>query len=366
MGERSGVWGEAAAFLQETVASVEDVVDARWRRLRLRLGWTGRPAVMPYGGYANGTTAWVRGRVLTNRPPRGPQEDDGWWANLAAMYQRLESDEVPDARVAVTLGGETHAVLSDAEGYVTLECPDPGPEGRGPWITGSMRVVSSPEGPGDGAAALVRVMTPSPEAAFGIISDVDDTVIQTDAANVLSMARHTFFHNARTRSPLEGAAAWYRAMHERPGGADNPVFYVSSSPWNLHDLLEDFLDLNGFPAGPLMLRDLGIGAADGPALGHGHKLDKALKILDAFPRLPFVLVGDSGQEDSRLYAEAAERRPGRVLASFIRDVDPDLASHRDDGVAAAAERSAAAGTPMHLVADSDGAAEIARGLGLMS
>jgi len=144
------------------------------------------------------------------------------------------------------------------------------------------------------------------------------------------------------------------------------VFYVSSSPWNLVDLLEDFLDLNGIPTGPLLLQDLGFG--EGKFIsphGHRHKLDRTLDLIAKYPNLKWILCGDSGQEDAQLYAEAVIAHPERILAVYIRDVDPDVDSVFD---AQADERLAAAkatGVPMLRVRDSLAIAEHAATLGVI-
>jgi phosphatidate phosphatase APP1 len=100
---------------------------------------------------------------------------------------------------------------------------------------------------------------PPPSAQFGVISDIDDTVIRTDATRLLRMLKRTLLENARTRLPFEGVAEFYSGLHaRRTVRALNPVFYVSSSPWNLYAVLTDFLEHQGIPLGPLMLRDWGI------------------------------------------------------------------------------------------------------------
>jgi phosphatidate phosphatase APP1 len=147
----------------------------------------------------------------------------------------------------------------------------------------------------------------------------------------------------------------------------NPIFYISSSPWNLHDLLVDFLRLNEIPPGPLLLRDLGLDRTKFiQENGHGHKSEKALALMDLYPGLPFVLIGDSGQEDPRLYAELTRLRPGRILAIYIRDVDPDVDSPRDHATHRAVDVAAASGVPMILARDSVGISEHARSIGLIS
>jgi phosphatidate phosphatase APP1 len=60
--------------------------------------------------------------------------------------------------------------------------------------------------------------------------------------------------NARTRKPFSGVAALYRALHR----GRNPFFYVSNSPRNLYVPLVEFLQRQGLPAGPLLLRDYGL------------------------------------------------------------------------------------------------------------
>ena len=62
------------------------------------------------------------------------------------------------------------------------------------------------------------------------------------------MSRTTFLNNARTRLPFAGVAEFYRSLQlGRNGKRNNPFFYVSSSPWNLYDLLKDFLDTTTDP-----------------------------------------------------------------------------------------------------------------------
>jgi phosphatidate phosphatase APP1 len=95
---------------------------------------------------------------------------------------------------------------------------------------------------------------------------------------------------------------------------------VSSSPWNLYDLLIDFLDLNEIPEGPLLLRDFGLDVNKESDNHMGHKFKEITQILEAYPHLNFVLIGDSGQEDPKIYQKVVAQFPGRILAIYIRDV----------------------------------------------
>jgi phosphatidate phosphatase APP1 len=132
----------------------------------------------------------------------------------------------------------------------------------------------------------------------------------------------TFLKNAHSRLPFEGVAAFYQALQSgRSGAEQNPVFYVSSSPWNLYDMLVDFLEINKIPKGPLFLKDYGF--SHGKLFSESHALHKPKQIrniLNAYPHLKFILIGDSGQHDPEIYAEIIKEFPGRILVSYIRDV----------------------------------------------
>ena len=104
---------------------------------------------------------------------------------------------------------------------------------------------------------------------------------------------------------------------------------MSSSPWNLYDLLDDFMELNAIPYGPIFLRDIGTDdrqvhqdAGARPQARTRARADRAL------PELRWVLLGDSGQADAELYAEAAQEFGDRIAAIYIRDVDPATSTSR--------------------------------------
>jgi phosphatidate phosphatase APP1 len=131
-----------------------------------------------------------------------------------------------------------------------------------------------------------------------------------------------FLKNARSRLPFPGVAAFYQALHlGAKGNGANPIFYVSSSAWNIYDLLIDFIALNEIPSGPLLLADYGLDQTSFPFASHDtHKLTQIEQILTTYPNLPFLLIGDSGQRDHAIYQQVNEDYPGRILAVYLRDV----------------------------------------------
>jgi phosphatidate phosphatase APP1 len=182
-----------------------------------------------------------------------------------------------------------------------------------------------------------------------VISDIDDTVIRTGAGHLLHMARTVFLGNARTRLPFKGAAAFYRALFNGQSGSDqNLLFYTSSSPWNLYDLLSDFFHLHNIPNGPvLLLRDWGITDNELlPIRNRMYKLQAIRKLLDLFPALPCILVGDSGQEDPEIYTEITTLYPQRIMAVYIRNVS--AGTERPNTIRKLAEKVISVGSTLVL------------------
>lgn len=292
--------------------------------------------VVGYRGYGTAQLVRVRGRVLYGHPPRPAAPEDRWWVNFANTFRRLESDEVPGARVCVRFRGAEAEAVADVEGHFIAELRPRTPLAPDRlWHDARIELVEPAHDLADAPVAIpVR-------PRFGVISDLDDTVLQSHVRNMIRMGREVLFGNVHTRMPFPGIGAFYRALHEGDDGAVNPIFYVSSSPWNLYDLLADFLRLHRIPAGPMELRDWRISRTDLLAGRHrDHKRRAIHAILATYPHLPFILVGDSAQEDPEIYREVIHDRPGRVLAVYIRSVTSDPL--RIDGVRALAREIAEA------------------------
>ncbi|CAN5885568.1 DUF2183 domain-containing protein [soil metagenome] len=345
-------------------------VDPRIDRFRLHIklqrGRLGPVDIVPYSGHGTNQRIRLKSRVLEEKNIRLPAADDAAWRNFRAMVRRFLSAEVPGARVRTHFGGTSRVFVADDEGFVdvSLEPPAAMPDGQS-WHPVKLELVWPKAGAQKRVHTTGRVLVPPQSAEFAIISDIDDTIVRTEATNFLRMLRLTLFSNAYTRLPFEGVAAFYRALHGGgSGGAGNPVFYVSTGPWNLYDLLEDFLKLQDIPDGPIFLKDWG-GLKDVlRGMNHReHKLEVIRGIMDDYPDLPFVLIGDSGQEDAETYGQISRERPGCVRAIYIRDVQN---KRRSQTVCEIADEMKSLDTPMLLVDDTVEAANHAVKMGLIS
>jgi phosphatidate phosphatase APP1 len=362
------------SVLAHFVVDVEDHFDQLKYRLGERFGANDPIMIRPYRGIGSQEKLYLKGRVLENEGVTPPEDNDSLWENLVNMYRRFESDEIPHARILARFQGDEQEVTADEEGYfevwfrptqplaedqlwqhIELELVEPRREGQPP------------------AKAEGEVFIPPPSAQFGVISDIDDTVLQTDAAHLLHMARTVFLGNARTRLPFKGVGAFYRALFKGAHGSDkpgnggsfsfNPLFYVSSSPWNLYGLLSEFFHLQDIPIGPILfLRDWGISEEELLPTGHhSHKLKMIQNIMDVYSKLPFILIGDSGQEDPEIYAEVVQKYPQRILAIYIRNVSHEL--KRPEAIRKLAKKLAETGSTLILANDTIPMAEHAAAQG---
>ena len=229
---------------------------------------------------------------------------------LRTSLSRFLTVEVADATVTARTPGAVVTVRSDRDGYVDAVLADPG------LSPGWHDVELSLAG---GATVHTPVLVVSPDVRLGLVSDVDDTILETGLTRGLEFLRITLLTEVTDRAPLPGAAALYRALVCRSGEAGLPVFYLSTSPWNLHEVLQEFIALRGFPFGPLLLTDWGPGRGNLFRIGaREHKLGLIGRILAEHPEMELLLVGDTGQLDPEIYATAAREHPGRIRAIYVR------------------------------------------------
>ena len=340
-------WRDLAGIASELAGDARRAVDRA-------LGKTGAYHAIGYRGYATTHRALLLGRVLEHTRIASADASQSRWRNLLAMVQRIDADPLPFAKVRARLGAHEAEVVADDEGFVRQWISTGNAIATDGWHEVQLEVVAGPETPVSSQAhSPARVLIPAAGARLGVISDMDDTVLQSEITSFVRAARLMLLENARTRLPFPGVAAFYRALERGARGNEaNPIFYVSSSPWNLHDVIADFLDAQEIPVGPMLLRDWDIGRE--MMRTRQYKLSQIREILATYPSLPIILVGDSGQEDPEIYGELVTEFPGRILAIYIRNVAPH--PERLASIRTLAERVSAAGSTLLLADDTLAAA----------
>lgn len=319
-----------------------------------------RPIIVPYRGYGTGRSVWIRGRVIDD--PAIDQSGPGpILGHTREMWRRFASHEIAGARVEISFGTTTKEAVTDGEGYFELEL-ETHLESRKLWHPYSARLIE-PAPSGEPETFESAVLVPPASARLGIISDIDDTVIDSSATDRVRMLRTLLFTAAESRLPFTGIADLYREILQSDDG-EHPVFYVSSSPWNLYDFLVALFEIHDLPSGPLLLQDFG---TDEKKLIHAphddHKLAQISRIIGTYPDLEWVLVGDSGQRDPEIYKAVAEEVIDCVRAIVIRDVTTEK---RDAEVRLILEPLKSSGLPVALVRDAAEARAVLESAGLLT
>jgi phosphatidate phosphatase APP1 len=346
-------------------ARVDDWVHRRREKGAKRRSKT--PGVIPYIGY--GGAGWVRvlGRVLYLRPEadakpkprpkrsllRRRQRPDVAQVSRVRGWRSFTSLHAPYQRVRVSIDGEhVTEIVSDRGGVIdsiVRVSLAPG------WHTVSLQTDT-----GDPVEAPVYVVDPA--ARFGVISDVDDTILNTALPKPLVAAWNSFVVDEHARTSTPGMPVLYDHLAAAHPGA--PVIYLSTGAWNVAPALSRFLERNLYPMGPLLLTDWGPTHDRWFRSGKEHKLRELDRLAREFPDVRWVLFGDDGQHDEFLYQEFAQQHPGSVAAVAIRQLSTGQAVLAGGRSKAGMHRKAN-GVPW--VYGSDGATlrEELRGLGLL-
>ena len=275
--------------------------------------------IMLYRGYANSSRIYLKGRVLEDENIfKG--KTDSQIQNIINSFKRFETDEIPNADVRITCANQSFECQTDEEGYFVLDSKWKAPEKKSTlhWLDVKVELLSPTKTDGKKITAKGQIYLPAKNADYGIITDIDDTILQTHVTSLfkLRMLYATVFKNAHQRLPMEGMVKLFNDFVKGGNGKRaNPIFYLSHSPWNIYDLLEEFLRIQKFPKGPLLLRDYGITPSGDFS---NHKISSIAHILTTYPKLPFILLGDSAEKDADFYIEVAERFPNQIKAIYIR------------------------------------------------
>ncbi len=264
-----------------------------------------------YPGHGSPHHVQISGRLIEDDGVGEAKRSGGRLRNLVRNAKRLESDEIEDAIVEVSISGHAFRAKTDDDGVWKVSAGmDP------PLKPGALRVdvrVIEDEGhPTPPAAGVVHVFPDT--GAVALLSDFDDTVVHSHVTSKRGLLKQALLRNAAQLKAVEGAGKAYSAAVKGPFAG---VFYLSGSPQNFMPRVVEFLRINGFPAGPVLLKNFG---SDKTFDQVGYKLGHIRRVFAAHPKLLFVLVGDSGERDPEIYRQAAQEHPGRVLAIVIRRV----------------------------------------------
>jgi phosphatidate phosphatase APP1 len=282
-------------------ARIDDGILA-WRHARgVKRGLV--PTVVPFAGY--GSTAWVRVlcRVVLTKPEieDAPERSARGWRSFTSI-------PVVSSKVTVRIGTAERTVVADRGGLVDAVV-------EADLSPGWQEISLSADG-SDPVTAPVFIV--APDVRFGVLSDIDDTVMVTALPRPFVAAWNTFVLDEHARTPVPGMAVMYeRIMREHEG---SPMIYLSTGAWNVASTLTRFLSRNLYPDGSILLTDWGPTPERIFRSGREHKRTNLLRLAQEFPDIQWLLVGDDGQHDEDLYGDFAANHPENVRAVAIRQL----------------------------------------------
>ncbi len=300
-------------------AIVEDAWHRQLERLLRRRGWT--TYVIAHTGYGSPTFVRVFARTLLGPGARAESRasdaeiGDSTYGGMRHISQRgwrvFFTAAAMNVPVTVRVGSHVAHGRTDRSGHLDLTFKGHGLEPG--WQTVTIEAPGAPP-------REARVFIVGPDVEFGMVSDIDDTVITTSLPRPLIAAWNTFVKHESARRVVAGMAPFYRGqLAEHPGA---PIVYLSTGAWNTAPTLTRFLKAGGYPAGPLLMTDWGPTNTGWFRSGQDHKRACLDRLARDFPAIRWLLVGDDGQHDPKIYQDFAHARPECVGAVAIRQLTP--------------------------------------------
>lgn len=285
-----------------TAARLEDRYHSWAAEKALKRGW--KRTVIAYDSYGTESSIRVLARIVLTKVGQ-PTADTR--ASIRG-FRSFGNVPLPEDTAWVRVNGTEHMVAADRGGIVDAVIP-------GDFSAGTVEIEMWTQ---DSLVDTATVHIVGQEQTFGIISDIDDTVMVTALPRPFLAAWNTFVIDEHARSPVAGMAVLYdRLIYMRP---NSPILYLSTGAWNVAPTLKRFLGRNLYPEGPLLLTDWGPTATRAFRSGQEHKRTSLERLARELPRMKWLLIGDDGQHDEEIYGEFVENHPENVAAVAIRQL----------------------------------------------
>ena len=279
------------------------------------------PIIKVYNGYGNDIKIIVIGQVFKLSPYPRKTFRSNWVINLFSTLRLFMVIPFSNAKISIEWQGNFYFTKAEEDGFFRFEIFT-----EIPAIKGWQKVLVKLEEEKYilhqiKSAGEIYIPFPSQHA---FISDIDDTFLISYSVKLRKKLHALFTKNAHSRKPFEGVVNHYNLLAQggQVNGNNNPFFYVSGSEWNLYDLILEFSRSNDLPKGIFLLSEIK-GITQFWKSGSNNlmtKFARIIRIIEAFPHLHFVLMGDDSQIDADIYASVVTHFPGKIFAVYLRQV----------------------------------------------
>jgi len=154
----------------------------------------------------------------------------------------------------------------------------------------------------------------SMDEKYFVITDIDDTILQSFAKNYIKKLSRLLFLPPVKRKRIEASHEAFSHLSEQ----HFQFFYLSRSEYNLFHLITTFLIENNFPLGPVFLRRF---TRWKKVLSTKHKKQFKYQVLDEIfedhKSNKILFFGDDSQYDLDIFDHFERKFPNSVLGIFI-------------------------------------------------
>lgn len=242
---------ETPSFLLALTSSVGEASSRILARALEEWGFI--PGIVGFGGHGSTRRARILGRVIMERTA----DQRSWLAERRGWRQFFDA-QVPRQPVLVTVGRQRRITFADRGGYIDLTVEGHGltPGWHDAWIQvlheGDLHTLGIGEGEslttqdalrlsgqtGHGSQRIragkpvcVSLRIAGDNEKFGVVSDIDDTVMVTMLPRLLTAARHSFVDRVSSREAVPGMAGFLTCladMAHRQASADSQAPQASA------------------------------------------------------------------------------------------------------------------------------------------
>jgi phosphatidate phosphatase APP1 len=275
------------------------------------------PIIKVYNGYGNAEKVLVLGHVLKISPIPRKSYSENWIRNFFSIIRLFCVVPFSNAKIIIEWESKTYETHTGKDGFFRLEILAEFAQKPG-WHSVSVHLKEAYETSGHGSIYIPFA------SQHGFVSDIDDTFLISHSSKMRRRLYVLFTKNARTRKFFDGVIHHYQelACSGQKDENTNPFFYVSSSEWNLYNFVEEFARFNQLPKGVFLLgqmkrlKDFWKSGQN----NHATKFMRIVRIIEAYPDLKFVLLGDDSQQDPDIYSSLVSHFPQKIVAVYIRRI----------------------------------------------
>ncbi len=271
-----------------------------------------------YRGYANERKVVVYGHVFEKAAPDVFRMDLPWYKHAIQVLRMFRIKTSSNIAISLRILGKTIDTKTLDDGHFKVMVPYDGDLEPG-WHTFSVSVKS-----GDNEVEESGEFVKPFPGEYGVISDIDDTFLISHSGNIFKKLYVMLTRNVNRRKVFKDVVKHYRLLNKlgrKDRDKNNAFFYVSSSEWNLYNFIIQFTELHDFPKAVLKLQDIKTGLRDFFKSGkgdHQHKFHKIHHIVEFYPELHFILLGDDTQRDVFIYRDICKQFPKNISTIYIR------------------------------------------------